>query len=390
MTQKKDNNQNMSDAAKASLKNQVTVRNQDADAIEKMQAPREYLEKMMAASEKQFLRLLANDSKAVLRLYRVTMNYISKNPKLMECAPESIIGCMLISSELGLEFGYLGQAHMIPYKNKKKNYRLEAQFIPGYQGLMLLAQRTGSIVNTNAAVVYEGDKFQYEYGMNAALRHVPSMEDKKGRQRMCCYAYAKTTSGFYFTVLSMTDLEKIRAVSQSKDSPAWKDWTDEMYEKTAFRKLTKLLPKEASLEHLKLWKASILDDAASQGLAQGLDPNAFDDMEGVIINETEIYSEVDKPDKQLVDQSKEIQKKNGVKSINEHITGKADDDFNPELFNQPSYHIEQIELMQRWQLVGEYLEVNSQQISMFSEAEQSLIKRVADAQIEKLKGSSDG
>lgn len=232
MKQTRKNNNSLSDAAAASLNKQVQLRNQQGTEIDQVKKPKEYLMAMMERSEKQFLKNMAGDSKAVQRFYRVSLTYISKNPKLMECAPETIIGCMLFASEMGLEFGFLGQAHMIPfYNNKQGAKRLEAQFIPGYQGLMLMAQRTGTIMGTNACVVYEGDKFNYEYGMNADLFHLPSLEPKNTRKRECCYAYAKTTTGFYFTVQSMYDLNKIRQFSKSKDSPAWTEWTDEMYEK---------------------------------------------------------------------------------------------------------------------------------------------------------------
>jgi recombination protein RecT len=388
---KQNKNNNLSGAAKASLNKQVQLRNQAGTEIDQVKQPKEYLMGLMERSEKQFLKLLSNDSKAVQRLYRVTMTYISKNPKLLECAPETVIGCMLISSELGLEFGFLGQAHMVPFYNNKPGVkRLEAQFIPGYQGLMLMAQRTGSIVNTYSSVVYEGDKFHYEYGMNSDLRHIPSEDPKKGRKRKCCYAYAKTTSGFYFTVLSMTDLEKIRSFSKSSDSPAWKEWTDEMYEKTAFRKLTKLLPKEASLEHLKLWKASILDDAAQQGLSQHLDPNAFDDMDGMLIDDKRIYTEVEVPqtDKQLLKESENNRK---TKSLKEHITGETEDLFDPNDFNNPSWYIGKIEAAANQETLDSFLDSNQKNLECFGDKDLQLINRVVDSQREKFrKANADG
>jgi len=377
----------MKDAAKQSLKNQVVRRDQETD-LSTVQKPKEYLMNLMEKSEKQFLRLLSNDKASVNRLVRVTMNYISKNEILLQCTPNSIIGCMLLSAELGLEFGYLGQAHMVPFKNRKTN-RLEAQFIPGYQGLNLLAQRTGDIVGMYGDVVYEGDDFNYQYGMNANLVHKPDLDlDKAKANRRCVYAYAKTKSGFYFTVLGMKEVQKIRNYSKAPDSPAWKEWTDEMFVKTAFRRLSKLLPKESSIEHMKLWKAATLDDAALQGLPQHLDPDAFDDLGGMQVDPDKIYEAevVEDSDQKLIEQSKEVIEKNGsdkVKSVKEHITGE-EDLFNPNNFNDPSWHIQNIESCTSVDEVTEYIKENKQHFDMFHDKDMKLINAVRETQIMKL------
>lgn len=370
---------NLKDAAKQSLNKQVVARQQNKD-LTTIEKPKEYLLGLMDKSEKQFLRLLSNDKQAVSRLVRVTMNYISKNEKLLECYPNSVIGCMLLSAELGLEFGYLGQAHMVPFFNKNTK-RLEAQFIPGYQGLNLLAQRTGDITAMYADVVYEGDDFNYEYGINAGLSHKPNLEmDRSKGKKRCVYAYAKTKSGFYFTVLSMFDVQKIRAYSKAPDSPAWKEWTDEMYVKTAYRKLSKLLPKESSIEHMKLWKAATLDEAAAAGLPQHLDPNAFDDLGGIKVDPDKIYQDaevVETTDDQLIEKAEK------VKSIAEHITGK-EDYSDIEQLHTPSFHITNIENLEDPAGVDKYLFENAQFIDTFNDANRKLINTVAKTQQMKL------
>jgi recombinational DNA repair protein RecT len=43
----------------------------------------------------------------------------------------------------------------------------------------------------------------------------------------------------------MSELTKIRNVSRAKNSGPWTQWTDEMYRKSAFRRLAKWLPMDA-------------------------------------------------------------------------------------------------------------------------------------------------
>lgn len=289
-------------AAAESLNNQVIRRDQNVDSISAAQQPKKYLELLFNQSRNQFEKLVPNKEQ-VDRILRVALTYISKNPFLERCDPKTILGCLFQSTQLGLEIGVLGQADMIPFKNKKNN-TYEAQFLIGYQGLLLLAQRSGMIQEINSAVVYEGDHFEYEYGLNAKLIHKPLMKDTKTRERLCAYAYAKTKDGgFYFAVMPMYEMERIRnRYSGAPDSPAWKNETDWMYRKTVLRQLSKMLPKETSSEGQKLWRATILDDAVDKGYRQGL--NIDDVKDGHLeINENKIYSEAEEIDPVDEDQS---------------------------------------------------------------------------------------
>lgn len=53
------------------------------------------------------------------RFTRMTLSAISTNPKLAQCTPRSFLGAMMSAAQLGLEPNTpLGQAYLIPYKNK--------------------------------------------------------------------------------------------------------------------------------------------------------------------------------------------------------------------------------------------------------------------------------
>ena len=56
------------------------------------------------------------------KLIRVAMTSIQRNPKLMDCTQQSLLGCIMTSAALGLEPDpFLGQAYFVPYWNTKKN-----------------------------------------------------------------------------------------------------------------------------------------------------------------------------------------------------------------------------------------------------------------------------
>ena len=82
------------------------------------------------------------------RLVRIALTTIRLNPKLTECTPESFLGALFQSAQLGLEPNVEGQAYILPYLNNKKITGedgkikwvkvLEAQFQIGYKGYIEL------------------------------------------------------------------------------------------------------------------------------------------------------------------------------------------------------------------------------------------------------------
>lgn len=179
------------------------------------------------------------------RLLRIATTSIRTNPKLKVCTPESLLGAVMQCAQLGLEPSVLGHAYLIPYKNKNREtnqYVDECQFQIGYKGLIELARRTGQISSIMAQAVYQNDEFEYEYGINEKLKHVPGDGDRGPVVKY--YAYAKFKDGGYsFLVMSRRDIEIHRdKFSKSKNYGPWVDHFDEMAKKTVLKGLMKYMP----------------------------------------------------------------------------------------------------------------------------------------------------
>lgn len=180
------------------------------------------------------------------RLIRIGMNATSRNPKLLECTPESIVGAVVNCGVLGVEPNLLGHAYIVPFWNNSTK-RLEAQFQLGYKGLIDLARRTGEIANVYAHEVYAGDKFEYSYGLEKNLVHVPSGEEDESLITHF-YAVYKLKDGAYdFIVMSRNQVENHRNkfTKSQKDGKVfgpWKDHFTEMGKKTVLIKLLKTAP----------------------------------------------------------------------------------------------------------------------------------------------------
>lgn len=119
------------------------------------------------------------------RMARIALTEYHKNPKLAQCNPRSVFAAVIMSSQLGLELGIQGQAYLVPYWDSKRE-EFVCQFIPGWRGLVDLAQRSGRATAWTGAV-FDGDEFEFEYGTNPFVRHIPHGENDP---KKLIYTYA--------------------------------------------------------------------------------------------------------------------------------------------------------------------------------------------------------
>ena len=104
------------------------------------------------------------------RMVRIALTCMRVNPKLMECTAESVMASIMISAQLGLEPGVMGQAYLVPYRNKQGIYI--CQLIPGWMGLVDLVNRAGK-ASVWPGAVYKGDEFEWALGDKPFLTHKP-------------------------------------------------------------------------------------------------------------------------------------------------------------------------------------------------------------------------
>lgn len=176
------------------------------------------------------------------RFTRMALTAVSVNPKLAECTPRSFMGALMNAAQLGLEPNTpLGQAYLIPFKNKGV---MEVQFQIGYKGLIDLAYRSGEFLSIYAKEVYENDEFEYEFGLEPKLIHKPATSNRG--EVIAYYAVFKLVNGgFGFEVMSKDDIiAHAKKYSQNYDSK-YSPWTnnfDEMAKKTVLKKVLKYAP----------------------------------------------------------------------------------------------------------------------------------------------------
>ncbi len=179
------------------------------------------------------------------RFTRMVLSALSTTPQLGSCTPASFLGAMMTAAQLGVEPNTpLGQAYLIPFKNRKKGCE-EVQFQLGYKGMLDLAYRSGQVSTIQAHTVYENDKFDYALGLEPKLEHVPAAKNRG--QATHYYAVVRMKDGgFCFAVMSREDVEAhakkySQSYSQGYSSP-WSTAFDEMAKKTVLKRALKYAP----------------------------------------------------------------------------------------------------------------------------------------------------
>ena len=177
---------------------------------------------------------------------QIVISEVKKSKKMQEAFmsnPASLFASILHCAELGLNPSeMIGDFFFIPFKGGIKP-------ILGYKGLLSIILRSGKIKKINCEVVYEGDDFEYELGLEPKLAHIPNHTSARTSDKIkWIYAVAKTSEDeIVFKVMSRDEIMAIASISnvtnnlyfnEKKDPQNW------MAKKTVLKQLSKLLPKD--------------------------------------------------------------------------------------------------------------------------------------------------
>lgn len=247
---------------------------------------------------------------SVDRMISVAVNTMTKSPELLFCTEHSIISAICSAGSLGLvPDPVLGECYLSAYIDPTKGIR-ECQFIIGYRGLVALAMRSGQVKSVEARPVYEGDKFDYGYGLNERLDHVP--KGLKDPEKVTdFYALLKYVNGGHiFEVATVRDMQDYRDTIPSymaatdKTKTYWGSHFPQMGRKQTLRNLLNLAPLSPELT-----LAIGLDRAAETG-RQSLSVSMLQDNDVPDGMKNDIAAELQTKDAEIK-QEKENEKKAG-------------------------------------------------------------------------------
>ncbi|MET0439161.1 MAG: recombinase RecT [Devosia sp.] len=197
---------------------------------------------------RQNLQAMAPEFKAALpahvsveKFTRVAQTAIQNNPDLAQVDRRSLFGAIVRLAQDGL-LPDGREAAIVKFGDK-------AQAMPMIAGILKKIRQSGEVAYVSAQVVYEKDHFVWKLGFEEDVEHTPpSLEQSRGKA-IGAYATAVLKDGSrLLEVMSLEEIEKVRAVSRSKGAGPWVQWWGEMARKTVMRRLSKRLPMSSDLE----------------------------------------------------------------------------------------------------------------------------------------------
>lgn len=216
------------------------------------------------------------------RMARIAATELRKTPDLLDTTPDSFMGAVMQSAQLGLEPGSaLGQAYLVPFNKKDQKtgkWYKECQLILGYRGMIDLARRSGQVLSLSAFAVHEGDDFSYQLGLHPDIHHVPSCDAGRIKKPIIfVYAVANLKGGgCQFEVMSRAEVEAVKTEAKSKN--VWDKYFEAMALKTVIRRLFKYLP--VSIEALQVANVDAKREAGEK-----IDPNDVIDINAVTVED---------------------------------------------------------------------------------------------------------
>jgi len=200
-----------------------------------------------------------------LRFALMARKVLSDIPRLAQATTASLRRAFVSCALAGL-YPDGKQAAIIPFKNRKTG-TVEATFVPGYLGLVQLAYEHPDVTNIKAGCIYQGERFELREGSAPAFDYWPDMTaSRDAGSVIAAWARATVRGEPTWKVISRAEIDAIRARSQAKDDGPWVTDYAQMAAKSAFKQLSKWLPRTR-----KLAQAIDADDAAEAGIPQTID-----------------------------------------------------------------------------------------------------------------------
>lgn len=221
----------------------------------------------------------------VERFKRVIMTAVSSNPDLVRADRRSFFNSAMKAAQDGLLPDGRDGALVIYEANKKivengsdKWIKIPmVQWMPMIGGLRKKVRNSKEIATWDVKAVYAKDKFVYREGIELVLEHTPYLEGPAG-DLVAVYSVARMKSGeVSLDVMAKWQVDKIRAISKSKEKGPWVSHYDEMAKKTVARRHSKVLPMSSDLDDLirrddNLYDLGAASDREVKPVASGAPP----------------------------------------------------------------------------------------------------------------------
>ena len=173
------------------------------------------------------------------KFVRVTLTAVQTNPNLLEADRRTLFAAATKAAQMGLlPDGREGA--IVTFKG-------QAQWMPMVAGIMKLVRNSGEISTWSVQAVYENDTFDFCLGDEEHITHKPNLSNRG--KLIAVYSIVTMKDGEKSReVMSVEDVNQIRARSRSGNSGPWQTDFAEMAKKTVVRRHAKRLPLSTDID----------------------------------------------------------------------------------------------------------------------------------------------
>lgn len=173
------------------------------------------------------------------RFVRVVMTAVQTTPALLNADRRTLFAAATKAAQQGLlPDGREGA--IVTFKD-------QAQWMPMVAGIMKLVRNSGEISTWSVQAVYENDMFDFCLGDEEHITHKPSLSSRG--KLIAVYSIVTMKDGEKSReVMSVEDVNAIRARSRSGNSGPWVSDFAEMAKKTVVRRHSKRLPLSTDID----------------------------------------------------------------------------------------------------------------------------------------------
>ena len=193
---------------------------------------------------KKFIRIVLTAIQQPDLAEKINANKVDKPSLFAACQKAAQDGLVIDGRE----------AAIVTYWNKDKKLN-DCQYMPMIGGILKKMKNSGEVSTISAHVVYQKDYFKHVLGDTERIEHTYEDVDAEGNELnrgkpIRAYAVATMKDGnIQRCVMTKTQIMAVRNVAKTKmiwDGP----FADQMWEKSALRRLAKRLPSSSDLERL--------------------------------------------------------------------------------------------------------------------------------------------
>ena len=246
--------------------------------------PKQSVEKTMAV-----MKAALPNVKAIQERFAQAALGMAESPGLAKCTPDSVIKAMYQCARLNLiPDPILQYVAIVPFRNKGVP---EATLIVMYKGLIELAKRACPGISISTGTVYENDNYTLTQGTTEELkiycRWWERDDNLNGGKRepgnaLFHYAVAKTPDGEpTLEIVSSIEAKALGKKSKAgcKSGTPWHDHPNAMGEKTAIKRLTRVLQMSSDGDAATRFNEAVMYDERTEERPDLIDPTTVLDFD---------------------------------------------------------------------------------------------------------------